>query len=256
MRGAPPAAARHHERWVRAGGRLVRSIVADGPPSSSPPVVLIPGLGAVGYLVDLLHATATVAPATLLDLPGFGHRRTAGLPVRLDELAGATAGALPSGPVVVLGHSTGAQLALRAALLAPQSVAAVVLLGPAFDPRSRPRAALLGRVLRAMTVESPRLLPRTVPYYVRGGRRFVEFVSETRRERPEDLIGGLACPVLVGRGTRDVICSAQWARELAAAAPAGRAYTLPGAHNVPFTHPNAVVRLLREALAGADLRTV
>lgn len=242
----------------------MRSIVAGpsdpgpahpGPVDPGARVVLIPGLGAVGYLVDLLNATAGVAPTTLLDLPGLGHRRTAGLPVGLGELSRAAAEALPAGPVVVLGHSTGAQLALRAALLAPQRVAAVVLLGPAFEPRSRPRAALLARALRALTVESPRLLPRTVPYYVRGGRRFVEFVSETRRERPEDLIGQLACPVLVGRGTRDVISSAPWTRQLAAAAPAGRAYTLPGAHNVPFTHPDAVVRLLREAIAAAGLQT-
>ena len=230
-----------------AAGRPVRRLVASAPAAPGPHVVLVPGLGAVGYLVRLLHAAAAVGPTTLLDVPGFGHRRTADLPVSLDALALATVGALPPGPIVLLGHSTGAQLALRAALLAPQRVAAVVLLGSAFEPGARRPAALLGRVLRAMTVESPRLVPRTVPYYVRGGRRFVEFVGETLRERPEDFIGIAPCPVLVGRGTRDFICSAGWSRELAAAAPDGRAYTLPGAHNVPFTHPGAVVRLLREA---------
>ena len=234
---------------MAAAGRPVRFLVAGGSGADQPHVVLVPGLGAVGYLVKLLHASAAVTPTRLLDLPGFGHRRTAGLPVGLDELAGATAEALPAGPVVLLGHSTGALLALRAAVLAPQRVAAVVLLGPAFEPDARRPAGLLARIGRAALVESPRLLPRTVPYYARGGRRFIEFVREALHDRPEALIGSVRCPVLVARGTRDPICSPGWSRRLAEAAREGQSYTLPGAHNVPFTHPKAVVTLLREALS-------
>lgn len=240
----------HGEQWERAAGRPVRLLVAGRRTGSAPQLVLVPGLGAVGYFLPLLHAAAAVAPVTLFDLPGFGHRRTAALPVALDELADAMTAALPPGPLVVLGHSTGAQLALRVALLDPQRVAAVVLLGPAFEPAARRPVTLLARVLRALLVESPRLLPRTVPDYLRGGRRFVQFVRETLREQPEALIGRVTAPVLVARGTRDHICSAEWTRWLAEAAPDGRAFTLPGAHNVPFTHPEAVVSLLRDAVRG------
>ena len=58
---------------------LVSGEVRDGVPE----VVLLPGLGAPGYMLDLLHACGAWTRARLLDLPGFGSPRTADCPREL-----------------------------------------------------------------------------------------------------------------------------------------------------------------------------
>jgi pimeloyl-ACP methyl ester carboxylesterase len=53
--------------------------------------------------------------------------------------------------------------------------------------------------------------------------------------------------VLVLRGEADGLCPAEWARSLARGARRGRALQLPGAHNVPYTHPGVLSAVLAEA---------
>jgi pimeloyl-ACP methyl ester carboxylesterase len=231
----------HEERTLRAGGRPVRALVSgERRNRDTPPVVLVPGLGAVGYCLDLLHACGAWTAATLLDLPGFGRRETADLPAGLDPLAATLADALPEGPTVLVGHSTGAQVALRATLLAPGRVRALVLVGPTFEPASRRARSLVARSVTNATRERPRELRYALPDYVRGGRRLAELVRDALRDRPEDAVGSVECPVVVVRGARDPFCSQAWAQRLAATAPRGGVRTLPGAHNIPYTCPGAL----------------
>jgi hypothetical protein len=44
------------------------------------------------------------------------------------------------------------------------------------------------------------------------------------------------------------LCPADWARSLAAGAQDGRALQLPGAHNVPYTHPALLSSVLADAV--------
>lgn len=97
------------EQWHRAAGRPVGSLVL-GRSRAAPDLVVVPGLGALGYLLPALRACATWTRVHLLDLPGFGRRCTAQSPAELADVA-ATAAAwlqlVPDRPVVLVGHSTG-----------------------------------------------------------------------------------------------------------------------------------------------------
>jgi pimeloyl-ACP methyl ester carboxylesterase len=243
----------HVERWASAAGRPVRMLTAGSVAADRPPVALLPGLGSVGYLLELLHACGGWTRATLLDLPGFGHRRTADLPADLDSLTDTVVSVLqqlPGAPVVLAGHSTGTQLALRAALRAPERVHALVLIGPTFEPRARRPDHLFARHLLTSAFEPPGQLRYTLPDYLRGGRRLGQYVRSALADRPEDSISSVAVPVYVARGRHDHYSSAGWVQTLADTALRGRARTLPGAHAVPYNHPGATAQLIGEACTG------
>jgi pimeloyl-ACP methyl ester carboxylesterase len=197
----------------------------------------------MGYMVDLLHACAAWTEAALLDLPGYGNPVTSDCAADLDSLTPVAAGCLGTpgdAPVLLVGHSTGAQLALRAAVAAPERVAGLVLIGITFDPPVREHWPRLVPRLRTYLHERPRELVVTVPDFVRGGARVTQYLASALRDRPEDLVGQVRCPVLVLRGRRDALSPVPWARRLAQGCVDGEARTLPGSHNVPYTHPGAV----------------
>jgi pimeloyl-ACP methyl ester carboxylesterase len=221
----------------------VRSLVAGASVLPLPPVVIVPGLGAVGYMLDLLHACGAWTETTLLDLPGFGNRVTSDCAADLENLTPVTVGCLGADadpPVVLVGHSTGAQLALRAAAAVPDRVAALVLIGLTFDPPVRERWPRLIPRLRTYLHERPRELVVTVPDFVRGGRRVAQLLGSALRDRPEEYLPKVTAPVLVLRGRRDTLCPLPWVRQLMDGRADGEVRTLPGSHNVPYTHPGAV----------------
>ena len=237
-------------RWDLAGDRPVRSLVT-GRPAAGPQLVLVPGLGALGYLVPLVRACAGWTRVTLLDLPGFGHPLTARLPADLASVARVLTAWLtevPDRPVVLLGHSTGAQSALRAALSAPQAVAHLVLAGATFPPPSRSRGPLVRRSLRTIVHERPGEVPAVLPYYVRGRRELPVLLKTALADAPEERIVDLVPPLLVLRGRADHLCPLGWAVDLAARAGNGRAVEMPGAHNFVWTSPDLSSRVLREAV--------
>src|SRR5689334_1464717 len=137
-----PMALLHREEWLSSADRPVRSLVAGTPVPRLPRVVIVPGLGAIGYLLDLLHACGAWTQASLLDLPGFGNRVTSDCPADLDTLTPVAAGCLGTDdepPLVLVGHSTGAQLALRAAAAAPDLSARAPARARGDRPRLRAR---------------------------------------------------------------------------------------------------------------------
>ncbi|HEY7596502.1 MAG TPA: alpha/beta fold hydrolase, partial [Actinophytocola sp.] len=85
--------------------------------SGDPVLLLLHGLGATGEVWDgLVESLAHRWPGTVLvpDLPGHG--RSPALPrYSFGALAASVAGALPAGPVAVLGHSLGGVLGLTLA---------------------------------------------------------------------------------------------------------------------------------------------
>lgn len=233
-------------RWHEVAGRRVRSVVVGTPRRGVPELVLVPGLGALGYLQPTVRACAAWTRVHLLDVPGFGHRSTARCPADLGRLGGTVAhwlAQVPPEPVLLLGHSTGAQVALRAAL--QHEVHALVLGGVTFSPAGRRLLPLLGQVLRTLPHEQPAELPAVLPYYLRGALRLPQLLRSALADRPEDAVGDVAAPVHVVRGRHDALCPQDWADQLATRARAGRAYVLPGGHNVPWTSPVELSELLR-----------
>ncbi|WP_319804151.1 alpha/beta fold hydrolase [Nocardioides dongkuii] len=192
-------------------------------------------------------------PSAVAVLPGYGARRRPGEPldpvalgrrVARERLAGRSG-------VVLVGHSAGCQVAVEAALAAPGSVAAVVLIGPTTDPRARSWRRLVVRWLRTAAHERLWQVPTLVRSYTRTGpRHLLAALGAARHHDVRAAVRALDRPVLVVRGPRDRICPADWASELASyGAPGSRVVTLAGgAHMVPLTDGPAVAAVLREVL--------
>lgn len=237
--------------WYDLGSRPVRALRSGASRHAVPELVIVPGLGALGYLLPTVRACSAWTRVHLLDVPGFGHRRTCRAPARLTDVAGTVADWLATkGPrrVALLGHSTGAQVAVRAALAVPERAETVILAGPTFPPAARRWWPLIARVARTVPHESLGEVRATLPEYLRGRRRVLTLLRTSMSDAPECLVGDLSCPVVVVRGDRDALSDAGWAHRLAAATPRGAVITVPGAHNFTFTQPHATAEALRGAV--------
>lgn len=239
----------------------VRSLTPDPGPPARPGaarpatarparhVVVLPGMGALGYLLPVLRALAAGgARASLLDLPGFGRRGPLASAPTVRGVAAAAARwctALPPDvELVLVGHSTGAVSALLAALeleAAGRPPAAVVLASPVPAPGQRSLPRMLARVPLAYRRDSPAELA-VLADYRRAGRDALALLRSALAERPERLIRDLRSPVLVTAGRSDAFAPPGWLVALAHAAPSrlARMVRLPGSHNNPYTHPDAV----------------
>lgn len=223
---------------MRVDGREVRSLSA-GQRTEAPELVLIPGMGCPGYLAPWAHQSAEWTRATVLDLPGWHHRRARSCAPSLPGVAAAAARWLQvtdQTDVVLVGHSTGAQSALRVALLVPERLRGVVLAGPTFEPGIR----TLGRVVRrspTLVREAPGEVPAVLPSYLRsGGRPLLRFLLSALPDRPEDVISDVRVPLLVMTGQHDGFAPPDWAHQLADLA-GSPCVVLPGAHNSCYPFP-------------------
>jgi pimeloyl-ACP methyl ester carboxylesterase len=234
-------------------GRPVRTLELGTVRPGVPEVVIVPGLGALGYLLPTVRACSTWTRVHLLDLPGFGHRQTARSPstlAHISELTAAWLRAVAGGPVVLLGHSTGAQAALRAAVDVPDRIALLSLAGVTFPPAARRWRPLIGRVARTIPHEPVRLIPATLPEYLRSRGRVATVLRTAMADEPERLVARVGSPVLVIRGAEDAVCDDLWARRLAELARDGSYVAAPGAHNFNFERPELLCEPLRTAVAG------
>jgi pimeloyl-ACP methyl ester carboxylesterase len=235
-------------RWDRVAGRPLRRVRVGARRPRASELVLVPGLGALGYLIPFVLACAAWTRVHLLDVPGFGHRSTAGCPAGLDDVVGVVAtwlDVVPDAPVVLAGHSTGAQAALQAAVRRPEAVSALALCGPTFPPHARTWCPLVGRAARTIVHEPPALVRATALEYLRGGRGVLTLLGTALVDTPEAHIAEVACPVTVLRGARDSLCPEAWTATLADRAANARRATLPGAHNFPYSHPHHTSSALR-----------
>ncbi|MFF0886688.1 alpha/beta fold hydrolase [Streptomyces sp. NPDC003456] len=235
----------------RAGAIAVRSMGTARLGTGRAPVVLVPGLGAHGYLLRTLERCARPGPARLLDVPGF--RDPAG-PVcgeTIEALADTVArwlAEVPGRPVVLAGHSTGAQVALHAAVSGPERVQALVLLAPTFPPRLRRMGPLLGAALRTAVQESPGVVPAVLPSYLKAGpRRLLICARSGQADAPEEVLPSVSCPVTLVGAEDDALSPPGWVRYLAGRARRGRAVLVRGAHAFPHRRPDVTAALLDSA---------
>jgi pimeloyl-ACP methyl ester carboxylesterase len=201
-------------------------------------VVLVPGLG----LDERSSAQLRVLiPADVVRLPGAGRRAPVPALADLAELLRAQLG---QGPVLLVGHSQGCQIAAVAAV--DPRVRGLVLLGPTTDPRLRRPLTLAREWLRTALAEPLTQTPLIVAQWLRTGPRAMRALWRAAAPDAVDArLRRLAVPVTLVRGTRDRLCDPAWARALVAAAPAGRLVEVPGAaHMTVQTHPRQVAEVL------------
>ena len=222
------------------------------PRPGEPWLVAVPGLG-LSAAVPRHTLDRLARPSQVVELPAFGlpaPRGTALAPGDLARRLLARVDAPALCPAVLFGHSASCQIVAAAAAEAPERAAGLVLVGPTTDPRSNSWPALAARWLRTAGHEAPGQVPRLVHDYARTGLGgMVRGMEAARRHRIDRTLDGVSCPVLVVRGRHDRIAPADWTAGLAAAAPHGRAHTLPGGgHMVPITHAAALAAAIEEFL--------
>lgn len=239
------------ESTADVGGTSVRSLKVATTGDSH--VVVVPGLGALGYLLPTVRAVAARGGGcTLLDLPGFGSRRPLSSAPQVGAIASVVAAwvrqaGYPS--VALVGHSTGAQVALLASLQLQDEgrVTGLVLAGPTVAPRQRHLARLAAVAPAAYRRDRPTEL-KVVPDYLRGGPDVVRMLQSAIADRPEFNIRALRVPVLVTAGRADSFAPSAWLYQLAGAAthsPWARVVHLPGSHNNPYVHPGPLSAMIR-----------
>lgn len=237
--------------WQPLLERPMRSLRGGAPRAGVPELVLVPGLGALGYLVPTVLACAAWTRVHLLDAPGFGHRSTA----RCTPTVAATAQAVSSWldvsfdrPVLLMGHSTGAQVAVRSAVDVPDRVGSLCLAGPTFPPAARRWRGLAGSVARALPHEHPGVVPAITPEYLRGKHRLPRLLRDAMDDTPEHLVAQVEVPLLVLVGRRDAVSPPSWGADLASRARQGRLVDVAAGHNFPFTHPVTTSTAVRAVL--------
>ena len=250
------------ERLTPVGGRAVRSLRVTAPPAlvglADPLVVILPGLGLPFYTLPMARSIVQRGlDCEVLDLPGFGSTRPRATRPNIHAIGLVAAGWVrerASGrPVVLLGHSTGSQAALTAALaLARERTSyALVMAGPTFAPRQRRVAPLLGATAFAYRDDSPREID---PVEMSNGRLGIALMLHSGMlDAPERRIAGLRAPLTITAGVHDSYVPTAWLDTLATSAVAAactRTSRLGGSHNNLFTHPHELADLL--VLAAAD----
>lgn len=257
-------------------------------------VVFIHGDGdsLAGFALSALDSVvSSLFQVIAVDRPGYGYsERTAGCasPVKQARLLHEAVVQLQVGKPILVGHSSGAAIALAYAIQYPEDVAAVVTLaGAAYG---QPQPPLLFRALAtprlgswlAHTVAVPLAAPlarrnvasvvapdRTgsapyadvnLAYELRPGQLLAhaEDMVRFREEMPElqARYAELQMPVVIVHGTADRNVPVAVARDLASVVPNARLVELEGlGHEFMFSHPEEVVRGVQFARLMSNPRT-
>lgn len=236
--------------WTDTAGPI--RVHAIGRCRGLPELVFLPGLGAPGYLAPLLRAVADWTLATVLELPGWRGGRARGCPPTVAGIGAALGRWLAATgwqDVVLLGHSTGAQAVLQAAIRCRPAIAGVVLASPTFTSAARSVPGLLRALAATLPRERPGELVAVLPDYLRsGGLPMLRLLRSGMADRMEERIGDLTLPLLVVTGTADRLADPAWAQRLASIG-GGSWAVLPGAHNFCYSHPGPAAELLRQTVS-------
>jgi len=221
----------------------MRSRTVGEPRDGVPEVVAVPGLAVANYLEPAVCALGAWTRAHLVELPGFSGSGEPPHPLDVPQFADAVGQWLTASGidrVVLVGHSSGTQVAARVAASPVPSVRAVVLASPTMDPRFRSMRRVLLAWRRNHALEPPSLDEQHTPERQRAGLRRVRHALRVHLADPlEDVVPQIRVPVLVLYGDQDRLCTEEWARQLSRLAPDGRFCTMPGAHSFMWTAPHA-----------------
>lgn len=266
----PAAHAPHRAEWLEAGGLRFRTVQAG---SGTPTVVLLHGFGE--HLLtwrQIYDQLAEHYPVIAIDLPGFG---ASDKPAGSYDLAtqaariGTLLDAHVPGPLVLVGHSMGGEIAARIGLDRPDRVEALVLIAPAgFTPGlgqirdglSPTGARVIGWYESARSfitpVHDPGWLAEPEPfasYDPITDSSYREAVAAVLRDFDFGAIGDgfaeLNQPVLLIWGRFDPVMPFTAAPRLDSLLPCSRLETLQALHRPQVERPDTVARLILGFLA-------
>lgn len=230
---------RHRPGRLLRVGDLVLRVLADasGRVAGRAPVVLVHGIGVSHrYFARLHRALAPHTEVVSLDLPGFGGLPSPDRDLDVAAMASAIGEALDAlrlGPVVLVGHSMGAQWVVELANQRPELVERVVAIGPVADHRHRSVFAQTRALAVDSLAETPLINLLVFTDYARCGISW--YLAQLRHMIAyplEERVAALRVPLLVVRGDRDPIAGVRWCRELRDRAAAGTLVHIPHSHHV------------------------
>jgi pimeloyl-ACP methyl ester carboxylesterase len=243
MNGRPPGstAARkdHRDEWRVEVDGLAFRVLLSSPPGAGPgpAIVLVHGIGmSHRYLSRVNDVLAQHRAVYSIDLPGFGGLPKPGIDVGVAAMASALGGVIESlnaGPVVLVGHSMGAQWVVEVGAQRPELATDVVVIGPVADAEHRSLASQLIALVRDTFGETPAINAIVLTDYLRCGVPwYLAQVRHMLTYRIEDRVSALSMPLLVIRGSRDPIAGLEWCRRLRDSAVRARLVLIPGHHHV------------------------
>ena len=202
-----------HETWTTTRNHVVHAYAsdpsADQQPPAAPLVVILPGLGLPQYVFPTAEALSRRGVlCTVLDLPGFAAAGRHGSQPHVHDIGRVAAewveAQAVTGPVVVLGHSTGSQAALAAALSLQETHTqlGLVMAGPTFTPRQRRLGPLAAATLTAYRRDSPAEL-MVVPTAVRELTGVWSVLRSGMRDTPDERLRKLRVPLVLTAGEAD-----------------------------------------------------
>ncbi|MFL6136115.1 MAG: alpha/beta fold hydrolase [Nocardioidaceae bacterium] len=235
-----------HEMVLRytdvAEGRI-RTRTLGRPRDGVLPIVVVQGMTVSDYLLPGCAALGEWTEVHLLDLPGYAG---SGQPTRWLDVRGYGETvvhwleASGVGRAVVVGHSSGTQVAAWAGVLAPERVAAVGLASPTVDPKVRWLPKLLFYWRLDARAPSPGLELSHAPEWRRAGSRGIAHLIRVHLDdRLEDQVRRLPMPVLALRADQDRLTTERWMDDLVREATEATWVKVPGAHAFVWLYPEA-----------------
>jgi 3-oxoadipate enol-lactonase len=248
----------------------VLDVVRRRGPDGAPVLVLIHSLGCDKRVWDAVAERLTGA-ATVIAYDIRGHGLSAvDAEADLDRHA-ADALSMADGPLILCGLSIGGQIAMAAALTAPERVRGLVVMDSAARIGSAERYAERAEAVRHGGVETiaDAQIERwfSAGFRIRNPGKVAALRAMLARQPPEgylagvrtlartdlsERIGAIACPVLCLCGSEDASTPPEDMARLAAAIPAAAFHAIDGAgHLPPVEAPDAVADRLRAFLRAA-----
>jgi pimeloyl-ACP methyl ester carboxylesterase len=253
MPGAPDLPREMVLRYTDVAEGRIRTRVLGQRQDDVPPVLVVQGMTVSDYLLPACAELGAWTETHLLDLPGYAG---SGNPTRRLDVRGygeAVAHWLRASGIeraLVVGHSSGTQVAAWAGVLDPSRVAAVGLASPTVDPIARSLPKLLYYWRLDARNPSPGLEENHIPEWKRAGPRGIAHLLRVHlRDRLEDQVSRLEMPALAIRAEHDRLSTDEWLDELASMGSGTRWVKVPGAHPFVWTNPGAWSDPLRRLAA-------
>lgn len=144
----------------------------------------------------------------------------------------------------LIGHSMGAFTAARLASRRPGTVRSLTLLSPSPDVRWPRFRSHVAAIVRGAPGESPYVLVQAATDYVRANLFVLKGFWADMSTPAADLVSGIGSPLMVVRGSDDLVSSDAWCSELAECAAGVLRTVRGGAHGLPQQDPTRVVDLV------------